>query len=203
MLLIIMSEIYEGVKFQTVFTGTQVPRDERLIQMKHWAKIFAERNLAPSYETGSAGNLSFRINKGENQFIITGSKIELKNSLEDDSFVTVTDCDMEKGFVYASGIREPSSESRLHFAIYKQRPYVNTIFHGHCEAILNAAEKLKIPETMQYESYGTVELINSVTKILGKESFIIMKEHGFLAIAGTIAEAGYLSLRVHNETKKK
>ena len=198
-----MSEIYEGVKFQTIFTGTQVPRDERLIQMKHWAKIFAERNLAPSYETGSAGNLSFRINKGENKFIITGSKIELKNQLADDSFVTVSECDMEKGIVYASGIREPSSESRLHYAIYKQRPYVMAVFHGHCQEILDAAEKLKIPATMQYESYGTIELINSVTEILGKESFIIMKDHGFLSIAGNIAEAGYLTLRVHNETKRK
>lgn len=198
-----MSEIYEGVKFQTIFTGTQVPRDERLIQIKHWAKIYAERNLAPSYETGSAGNLSFRINKGENQFIITGSKIELKKELADDSFVTITGCDIEKGIVYADGTRDPSSESRLHYAIYKQRPYVNAVFHGHCTEILNAAEKLKIPETMKYESYGTIELINSVTEILKKESFIIMKGHGFLSIAGTIAEAGYLTLRVHNETKRK
>ncbi len=198
-----MSEIYEGVKFKTVFIGNQIPKDERLIQMKHWAKVFAERALAPSYETGSAGNLSFRINKGEDQFIITGSKIELKNSLADDSFVTITECDIERGIVYAKGIREPSSESRLHDAIYKQRPYVNAIFHGHSEVILQAAAKLNIPETLQYESYGSMELINSVNKILGKESFIIMKEHGFIAIAGTIAEAGYLTLRVHNETKKR
>ncbi|MBI5218476.1 MAG: class II aldolase/adducin family protein [Bacteroidia bacterium] len=198
-----MSEIYEGVKFKTIFTGNDVPKDERLIQLKHWAMIFAERNLAPSDETGSAGNLSFRINKGENQFIITGSKIELKNALENDSFVTVTNCDIEKGIVYAKGIREPSSESMLHYAIYKQRPYVNAVFHGHCDEILNATEKLMLPETLKYESYGTLELINSVTEILGKESFIIMKNHGFLAIAGSVQEAGYITLRIHNETKKK
>lgn len=197
-----MSEFYEGVKFQTVFLGNQVPKDNRLIQMKRWAGIFAERNLAPSYETGSAGNLSFRIEKGSNKFIITGSAIELKNSISDDSFVAVMDCDLEKGIVYANGTREPSSESRLHYAIYKHRPYVNAVFHGHCEEILIAADKLMIPETLKYESYGTMELINSVTEILGKESFIIMREHGFLSIAGTIAEAGYITLRVHNETKR-
>jgi len=197
-----MSENYSGVKFQTVFLGSQIPGDNRLIQMKRWAGIFAERNLAPSDASGSAGNLSFRIEKESNKFIITGTKIELKKTLFDDSFVTVSDCDMEKGIVYASGTREPSSESRLHYAIYKQRPYVNAVFHGHCSEILAAAKKLMIPETLKYESYGTMELINSVTQILRKESFIIMKEHGFLAIAGTIAEAGYLTLKVHNETKR-
>jgi ribulose-5-phosphate 4-epimerase/fuculose-1-phosphate aldolase len=199
---IAMSEIYQGVKFQTVFLGNQAPKDSRLIQMKRWAGVFAERNLAPPYETGSAGNLSFRLEKGCNTFIITGTAIELKNSLSDNSFVTVLDCDLEKGIVYANGTREPSSESRLHYAIYRQRPYVQAVFHGHCEEILLAAKNLMIPETLKYESYGTMELINSVTEILGKESFIIMKEHGFLSIAGTIAEAGYLTLRVHNETKR-
>ena len=198
-----MAEIYQGVKFETVFLGSQIPKDERLIQIKHWAKIFAERNLAPSDETGSAGNLSFRLRKGENQFIITGTKIELKNSLGDECFVTVSDCNIEKGIVYATGTREPSSESRLHHAIYKQRPHVMAVFHGHCQEILDAAEKLRIPATMKFEEYGTIELINSVTEILKKESFIIMRDHGFLSIAGTIAEAGYLTLRVHNETKKK
>jgi hypothetical protein len=198
-----MNEIYEGIKFRTLFRGDQAPRDSRLIQMKRWAGIFAERNLAPSDTTGSAGNLSFRIEKGSNRFIITGTAVELKKNIRDDCFVTVTDCDLEKGVVYAIGTREPSSESRLHYAIYKQRPYVNAVFHGHNRDILTAAEKLMIPETLKYESYGTMELINSVTEILGKESFIIMKGHGFLSIAGTIAEAGYITLKVHNETKRQ
>src|ERR1035437_9457694 len=131
-----MGEVYEGVKFNTVFIENAAPKDERLTQLKHWAKIFYQRNLAPTYDTGSAGNLSFRINKGENKFIITGARLELKNSLTNDCFVEVTNCDFLKGTVYANGLREPSSESRLHYAIYKQRPYVNAVFHGHSKEIL-------------------------------------------------------------------
>ena len=198
-----MAEIYEGVKFSTIFTGDDIPNDERLTQIKHWAKIFHQRDLAPSDEIGSAGNLSFRIKKGENRFIITRTKLQLKDSLTNDCFVEVTNCDLEKGTVYAKGLHEPSSESRLHYAIYQQRPNVHAVFHGHSEEILVMAENLKLPETAKFEEYGTIELINSVTKVLGKQSFIIMKDHGFLSIAETIAEAGYLTLRVHNDTKKR
>ena len=45
----------------------------------------------------------------------------MKLELNDDHFVTVHGCDFEKGIVYASGTRDPSSESMLHYAIYLAR----------------------------------------------------------------------------------
>ncbi|HBX52316.1 MAG TPA: hypothetical protein DEH02_14725 [Bacteroidales bacterium] len=191
-----MSEKYEGVKFRTVFKSKDIPVDLRLETLKMWAKKFDEYRLAPPYDGGSAGNLSYRVNSDSNKFIITGSRIGLKCSLQDDCFVMVENCDFSNGIVYASGVREPSSEAMLHFAIYDKRKDVQAIFHGHSQEILDAAKTLKLPATSEFYPYGTKELLQSVILILEKHSVIIMKDHGFIALGASMGEAGKLSLQL-------
>jgi S-methyl-5-thioribose-1-phosphate isomerase len=195
--------IYQGVKFKTIFENKLAPSDTRIEDLKYWCRIFHEKNLAPPYPDGSFGNLSFRIKKGENRFIITGSRIGLKSSLTNDSFVEVANCDFENKIIYVNGTREPSSESMLHFAIYKARPEINSIFHGHCVELLENASKLKIPTTSKEESYGTIELINSVLEIINKNNIIMMKNHGFIAMGKTMKEAGEITLKYLEKICKK
>jgi S-methyl-5-thioribose-1-phosphate isomerase len=186
---------YQGVKFKTVFENKLALSDTRIEDLKYWCRIFHKKNLAPPYPGGSFGNLSFRIRNGENNFIITGSRIGLKNSLTNDSFVEVVNCDFENKIIYANGTREPSSESMLHFAIYKARPEINAIFHGHCAELLENAGKLKIPTTFREESYGTMELVNSVLEIIDKNDMVMMKNHGFIALGKTVKETGEITLK--------
>jgi ribulose-5-phosphate 4-epimerase/fuculose-1-phosphate aldolase len=113
--------IYQGIKFRTEIIDREVPKDSRLKELKYWCKEFHRYGLAPPYEGGSYGNLSFRVHNGEDPFIITGSRIGLKNKLSDDCFVRVPSCNLGKRIVYVRGAREPSSESMFHFAIYHQR----------------------------------------------------------------------------------
>ncbi|NTW33900.1 MAG: class II aldolase/adducin family protein [Bacteroidetes bacterium] len=186
-------EQYTGVKFKTILNNEILTFDSRIGELKYWCKIFHEKNLAPPYQGGSYGNLSFRINSNSNEFIITGSSVGLKEELTDDSFVKVTGCDMEKHLVYATGTRNPSSESMLHFAIYKQRPDINAIFHGHCSLLLKNTNFLGITETEKEESYGTIELVNRVLKISEKENFLNIKKHGFISLGNSMKEAGVKS----------
>ena len=113
-------EMHVGVKFATEFLSAAVPADVRLEELKTWCAEFHRRNFAPPYGEFSQGNLSFRLRPGENAFVISGSQVGWKDSLTDDKFVTVHRCDLERGMVYASGTRDPSSESMLHFAIYRE-----------------------------------------------------------------------------------
>ncbi|MCK4311794.1 MAG: S-methyl-5-thioribose-1-phosphate isomerase [Candidatus Cloacimonetes bacterium] len=196
-------EIYQGVKFQTVFEKKQAPRNKRIENLKYWCRIFHKKNLAPPYPEGSFGNMSFRIKEGKNRFIITGSRIGLKNSLTNNSFVEVVNCDFENKTIYVNGTREPSSESMLHFAIYKIRPDINAIFHGHCAELLENASKLEIPTTFKEEPYGTIELVNSVLEIIDKNNFIIMKNHGFITIGKTMKEAGIITEKYYEKCKRK
>ncbi len=195
--------IYQGVKFKTVFRKREAPNNKNIEDIKYWCRIFHKKNLAPPYPGGSFGNLSFRIRNGENSFIITGSRIGLKNSLTNNSFVEVENCDFKNKIIYANGTREPSSESMLHFAIYKARPDINAIFHGHCAELLENAGKLEIPTTSKEEPYGTIELVNSVLEIIDKNDMVMMKNHGFIALGKTMKETGEITLKYLERTCRK
>ncbi len=188
---------YQGVKFKTEMVKKEVPNDPRIEALKYWARLFHHYGLAPPYEGGSYGNLSFRLQRGEDPFIITGSKIGLKDKLSADCFAKVLSCNLKKGIVYAAGIKEPSSETLLHFAIYRERRDVNAVFHGHSKEILNSVSKLKIPETTKEEPYGTVELVQKVLEILDGKFFLVMKNHGFISLGRTIKEAGKLTFEMY------
>ncbi len=187
---------YQGVKFKIETLSGEIPKDQRMEELKYWCKEFHEHNLAPPYEGGSCGNLSFRLRGGESQFIITGSRIGLKNKLRDNCFVTVSSIDLEKRIVYVHGIREPSSESMLHLEIYRRREDVNAIFHGHSQEILLSSDKLNLPQTAKEELYGTPELAQRVLEVLEDEYFLIMRNHGFISLGKTMGEAGELALQV-------
>jgi len=190
---------YQGVKFRVEKVSADLPQDPRVKELKYWCKEFHRLNLAPPYDGGSYGNLSFRMQEGKDAFVITGSKIGLKEDLSDDCFVKVSSVDLSKGIVLAHGVKDPSSESMLHFAIYHQRKDVNAIFHGHSPKILKRADKLKIPKTKKERPYGTNELVFEVLKILDDKSFLVMKNHGFVSLGKTIKDAGELAREMHQK----
>jgi len=188
-------EKYSGVKFKTILNNEILTFDSRLEELKYWCKIFHKKNLAPPYEGGSFGNLSFRLSP-------TGSSIGLKEELANDCFVKVTDCDMEKHLVFASGNRNPSSESMMHYAIYEQRPQINAIFHGHCNKLLQNTNILGIAQTEKEEDYGTIQLVNLVLKLSKKDNFLNIKNHGFISLGDSMNEAGVKSV-VYNMLSAK
>lgn len=191
-------EIHGGVKFRVDFLSAAVPADARLEELKWWCAEFHRRNFAPPYGEFSQGNLSFRIRPGDNAFIITGSQVGWKDRITDDRFVTVHGCDMETGAVSASGTRDPSSESMLHFAIYRSRQDVQAVFHGHSREILRCVDRpADIPETAEKQPYGSIELARGVMDVMGNADFVILKKHGFISLGRSMDEAGRRAIEVH------
>ncbi|MBN2422253.1 class II aldolase/adducin family protein [Candidatus Woesearchaeota archaeon] len=189
-----MSYCYAGVKYKTQKIGEDLPDNPRLDNLIYWCKIFHEKGLAPPYEGGSYGNLSFRLRNKEDIFIITASHSGLADSTTNDRFVTVSGVDLKKCIVSYAGSRKPSSEAMVHYAVYHARPYVQAVFHGHCDKISKNAERLGIPITSKEEPYGTIALVNRVMEILGDSNFLEMRNHGFLALGTTMDETGNLAL---------
>lgn len=175
-------------KFETAFSESTLPKDFRIDTLKHYAKLFAEYELAPPYPGGSHGNMSFRIAAEEPSFIITASKTALFEPLGDRDFVRVDDVDYDKGIVHAQGERLPSSESMIHYALYLQNPSINAIFHGHSKDILENGNNLFIPTTSQEEDFGTIALVERVIEIAEKQKMVIMKNHGFIAMGMNMDE---------------
>jgi ribulose-5-phosphate 4-epimerase/fuculose-1-phosphate aldolase len=187
--------------FKTEFIDNTIPTDSRLEELKYWCHEFQTRNLTPLYQERSLGNLSFRIKDKHDSFIITAAALALKDDLTDDSFVTVQSYDPDKGIIFASGIKEPSSESVLHFSIYSKRKDVNAVFHGHSGRIIYSSNDLKLISTKQFEQYGSIELVRSVLDVLGDELFLVMKKHGFLALGKNMEEAGTRAMNVYEQAQ--
>lgn len=188
-------ERYVGVKFRTEFLRREPPADDRIGELASWCKRFHDLGLTPILEGRSMGNLSFRVSEAKNEFIITASGLGSKDTLEPDSFVRVVGCNVSERIVYVYGLREPSSESILHYRIYELRDDVNAVFHGHNQAILRYAGALGIVETREKLPYGSLELVKSVEEILDRNNFIVIKGHGFLSLGSSMGEAGLLAVR--------
>jgi L-ribulose-5-phosphate 4-epimerase len=189
-------EGYGGVRFKAVLLSREAPRDERLSRLAHWCRRFHESGLAPVVEGRSRGNLSFRLRSGGVEFMITASGLGPKDALDEGCFVKVLGFDLERNVVYASGLREPSSESLLHGRIYELRGDVNAVFHGHSQLILERAAELGLVETRRRCPYGSLDLVRSVEEVLDGEDFIVLKGHGFLSLGGTMDEAGERAMRI-------
>ncbi len=196
------AEIYQGVKFSTLFVSKSPPESIYFDELKQWCQYFHKHNLAPPYDGGSSGNLSFREKQSENSFIITGSKIGLKDNLSDEKFVRVHSCHPEKNTVYASGKIEPSSESMLHYMIYRTRKDVQAIFHGHSAKILKYSNELMLPVSKKEAPYGTIELANSIMDLVVEHNAVILKNHGFIVLGSNMEDAGKKLLEIVGKCSK-
>ncbi len=177
-------------KFKTVFLSEGFEYDDKINELISWCNKFSEQGLCPSYGQGSFGNLSYRTEN--NKFIITASALELKDKLSAKDFVLVEKIDIESFTLFCRGIKVPSSESILHYEIYNKRKDVNAIFHGHCEAILKNSRKYIC--TSHEEEYGSKALVDRVIEVLDNNSFVIMKNHGFIAMGHDMTEAGEIAI---------
>lgn len=192
---------YHG-RFRTKILGEKFNGEPQIRELTYWCNKFYRHGFAGCKDY-SSGNLSFRPEKGKNSFIITGSGVMQKSYQENNCFVKVLDCDLERRVIYASGTKKPSSESMLHYLIYKKRRDINAVFHGHCKKILALAGDSSVTETKKEEPSGSLELAERVAEILGKNKFILMKNHGFVSLGRNMEEAGNIALRMHKRAKSK
>jgi L-fuculose-phosphate aldolase len=177
-----MAEVYTGTKFDSIRVQPAVPCHPLADRLIHWCRRFAALGLAGK----AMGNLSFRTDNG---FVITPTGTD-PLALRAADLVEVLGVDVEKRAVYAAGARDPSSESMMHHAIYRARPGVMAIFHGHSGAVLKAAGRFQWPVTAHEQPYGTPEMAAEVVAVLGDHPFVIMRNHGFIALGASMDEAG-------------
>ncbi len=179
-----------GVRFEAVFLGKNAPDDDGIAQLIYWCKRFDKLGLAPK----SAGNLSVRTKKG---FIITATGVAL-GAAERDNLAEVLKVEIEQAriVVYAKGKLIPSKESVLHSEIYHSRPDINAVFHVHDELVVGLAGELDLPCTEGEQPRGSYQLTTEVQRVLGlrkDERYLVLRNHGVIAIGETMAEAGKLA----------
>ena len=185
-------------KFKVEFISREPSDDGRISELAGWCARFNESGLTPPREgtDRSLGNLSFRLEPGDPALVITASALSSKDELSPSDFVKVVGSDLERRVVSVSGVRDPSSESMMHYEIYKRRPDVNAIFHGHDKQILACGPELGLPQTAEEQPSGSLELLFQAMDILDRGDFLLLKNHGFLSLGKTMKEAGNLALRI-------
>nr|MDO8134707.1 class II aldolase/adducin family protein [Candidatus Njordarchaeum guaymaensis] len=144
-----------------------------------------------------AGNVSVRV-PNRDQMIITPSQLGHHRSQVEDLLVVDFD-----GKV-VSGKRNPSSENRMHLAVYKARPDVGAIIHTHSVyASAVSANRMVIPpfidemvpflggsiEVAEYGMPGTDELAENAVKALGGKSAVLLANHGPLVTGKNLDRA--------------
>ncbi len=177
---------YAGRKFNTFFAAPSPCEKAR--EIVECGRKLGEAGLV----SGSEGNVSARCLRG---MAITTGGSRLDALLSED-VVIVTDYDPSRSIVFASGAKEPSSESPMHFLIYRQFPDVGAVIHVHHDPTVNEAEAHpgKFNLTEKFAPYGTLELALEVLKALRKGNFVVMRKHGVLAVGRDLDDALQLLL---------
>jgi L-fuculose-phosphate aldolase len=108
--------------------------------------------------------------------------------------------------------RRPSSEWRMHAAIYAGRPDATAIVHTHSpKATALACAGRGIPpfhymialaggdiRCMPYATFGTTELAATAVQGLDGRRATLLANHGVIAIGGSLGEAHAVALEVEN-----
>jgi len=145
--------------------------------------------------SGSSGNASARDGDG---MLITPAGLSYERMTEDDLVAIGMDGEP------AEGQREPSSERRVHVAIYAARPDVGAVVHTHsvhatawsfmAEPLDTDTEELEAAAggevlTAAFAPTGTDEIAASVVEALGDRRAVLLARHGVVAVGETPAAA--------------
>lgn len=145
---------------------------------------------------GTSGNLSFFI-RDEKKILITPTSVRYETMSIDD--VVVIDIDGN----IIDGKHKPSSEWKMHTAIYKDRSDIDAIFHTHSPYATSFATVYKTIPTILiemipflggdikvavYQRPGTKEVGEEALKVLDDRNGCLLGSHGVLTIGKTLEQ---------------
>ena len=165
--------------------------------------IVSKKLFARSLTSGTSGNISARVPGYPNQVLIkaTGTCF---GDVDEESFVLV---DLEGNVL--DGQCVPSKEVRFHLGIYKIRPMVGGIVHGHSAyATAYATAKNELPIVtaaaecglnqvgiVGFAAPGSIELAEMVIAPFAADETlkaVVLQRHGFVTVGIDIHKAFYL-----------
>jgi len=145
------------------------------------------------------GNISARVS--ENEILITPTSVN-KGDVTVDQILKI---DMEGKVV--SGPAKPSSETKMHLAVYRKRPDVLAIVHAHPPAATGFAachirldSDIILPEVVfglgrigfaEYGTPTTEEIPNAVEKEIPDCDAVLLSNHGALTVGTDVMQAYY------------
>jgi len=169
---------YVGVKFKAVQRSEEPIREttDLYVLFRRNCDRLKDYHMTPA----NGGNVSIRHGNG---FIISASGSNL-GYFEEDELSFVEQCDEKKECVIYHGQNKPSSESIMHWLIYRNRPEAYAIIHAHDEfATRSKLLAGEVEESEHEEPYGTIDLAHmAIATFKQDRRIIVLKNHGYVAI---------------------
>jgi len=187
------------VKFKTNFARRIAPHNAEIPNLIESAAKLSALGLLE----GQSGNLSCRTRNG---FIISCANTSLAH-IKEDEFAEVFNVytPSQTQVVIANGLAEPSSESPVHWIIYRLLPNINTVFHIHDDNALKFSRELRLQVTSSFQESGTLALMKEVQKLIGSWqnlSYFLLKDHGAFVLGSSTQEALHRAEAVRNQARK-
>jgi L-fuculose-phosphate aldolase len=169
--------------------------DEARRQIVEAGKRLRDRFFVASND----GNISARLS--ETELLITPTSVN-KGDVTVDSILKI---DLQGRVI--SGSLKPSSETKMHLAVYRTRPDIRAIVHAHPPAATGFAacrirldQDVILPEVVfglakiGFAEYGTPttdEIPNAVVKEIPECDALLLSNHGALTVGSDVMEAYY------------
>lgn len=170
----------------------------------------AQRLVPLGLASGTSGNLSVRVDvDGAAGMLITPSGVDYA-SLQPADIVLVGFGDDDGGGHWHHPL-DPSSEWRMHRAVYRARPEAGAVVHGHpTYATVLAIRGMEIPplhymiaaaggapiRCAPYHTYGTQALSDAAVAALDGRKACLLANHGLLAFERDLDRAMWLAREV-------
>lgn len=160
------------------------------------------------FVSATDGNVSIRISK--DKIICTPTSLP-KEKIQPKDLITIN-LDGKQ----ISGTRKPSSELKMHVAIYREREDVNAVIHAHpVYATAFASSKLALdlpvlPEVIlnlgvvpvcEYATPSTDEVVKSILPFIEKTNLLLLQNHGAVTYGQNLDEAYYLMEKLEHTAK--
>lgn len=184
---------YVGIKFTAICETCATPAE--CARLQDTFRACGERLARFGMTPANGGNLSQAVAGG---FVVTTSGSNL-GCLEPGELAMVSRCSLEEEWVRYAGVAQPSSETLMHWLIYRDVPAAGAVVHAHDDATASlAASRANTPETPREEPYGTVALarLAAQTFAAGGE-IIVLKNHGYVATGPDLEHAVETVVRTH------
>ncbi len=146
--------------------------------------------------TGTSGNVSAR--DGE-RLLITPSALPYEEMAEEDLVA------LDRDGTVVAGRREPSSEWRVHLAVYAARTDAGALVHTHSEhatAWSGRGEPLGVTLATPYAESGSDEIAVLAVEALGDRDAVLLGNHGVLALGPTPAAALEVCVAVEEAARR-
>ncbi len=167
--------------------------------------------IRKGYIIGTAGNVSARVKlpNGQDAFLVTPSSVKYDEiDIED---IVLIDSNGDT----IIGRRNPTSEKRVHLAIYKAREDIKAIVHSHApySTALSIARMPIGPivdevipfiggcEVAEFGIAGTVELADNAVAALGENLAVFIANHGNVACGSDLDQAWTVCQQVEMAAK--